>query len=163
MDWNALGAIGEVLGSVGVLITIVYFGLQIRRMQTSTQISIASGVADRRIQLINQRMEHVELLMKANSGSEVSDIEREKLRGLYDSEASHMWFAFMNFWSIGSSGQVQAINFARFLRKNPGLTIFWQEEHEEDRYRDKPNPVWSSWVESVERELETQRSRYGAD
>ena len=72
MDWNALGAIGEVLGSVGVLITIVYFGLQIRRMQTLTQISIASGVADRCIHLHNQRFEHVELLLKANSGSEVS-------------------------------------------------------------------------------------------
>jgi hypothetical protein len=116
MDWNAVGAIGEVLGSVGVLITIVYFGVQIRRMQTSTAISIAAGVADRRVQLHIQRLEHVELLLKANSGSEVSDLDWEKLRILYNSEAAHMWFAFLNFWNIGSSGQTQVINFARFLR-----------------------------------------------
>jgi hypothetical protein len=31
MDWNAIGAVGELLGSVGVLITLVYLAVQIRQ------------------------------------------------------------------------------------------------------------------------------------
>ena len=30
MDWNAIGAIGEILGAVGVIITLGYLASQIR-------------------------------------------------------------------------------------------------------------------------------------
>ena len=36
MDWEAIGAIGEVLGAAGVLATLVYLATQIRQNTTTT-------------------------------------------------------------------------------------------------------------------------------
>jgi hypothetical protein len=32
MNWDAMGAIGETLGSLGVLITLVYLAIQVKSM-----------------------------------------------------------------------------------------------------------------------------------
>ncbi len=37
MDWNAIGAIGEVIGGVGVIFTLFYLALQIRQNTKATQ------------------------------------------------------------------------------------------------------------------------------
>jgi len=37
LDWNAIGAIGELLGSVGVLITLVYLAMQIKQNTSSLE------------------------------------------------------------------------------------------------------------------------------
>jgi len=154
MDWDAIGAIGELLGSAGVLITIVYFGIQLKRIETSTQVSIASGIAQSRIGINHQRIDQAELLVKANSGEAVSDVEVEKLRSVYLSEASTMFFAYINFRSLGQDGQIQTRNFACYLRDNPGLERFWREQYEHgDPFRGMSNPTAQSWRESVEQQL----------
>ena len=33
MNWEAIGAVGEMLGAVGVIVTLVYFGLQLGGIQ----------------------------------------------------------------------------------------------------------------------------------
>jgi hypothetical protein len=156
MNWEALGAIGELLGSVGVLFTIVYFGVQLKRMQTSTRVSIMASIAQSRVALSNQRLDHMELLCKANAGDQVTDVEVEKLRSIYVSEASQMMFAFMNFRDLGGDGKIQARNFARYIRDNPGLARFWSEEDEGgQRYNEVPNPQNVRWRASVNQQLES--------
>jgi hypothetical protein len=41
MNWNAIGAIGEILGAVAVVVTLIYLSIQLR--QNSLQIRIASS------------------------------------------------------------------------------------------------------------------------
>ena len=36
MNWEAMGAIGEVIGAAGVIITLLYLGLQIRSSGRAT-------------------------------------------------------------------------------------------------------------------------------
>jgi len=164
MDWEALGAIGELLGSIGVLITIVYFGMQLKRMQTSEQISIQSGIAQARIGLHNQRIDHMDLLVKANSGNEIGDVEVEKLRNVYGSEASTMFFAYLNFRNLGQDGQIQARNFARYIRDNPGLERFWVDQNEYGGpFHGMSNPAWKAWSESVDQHLKTVKAQRRAD
>ena len=43
MNWDAIGAIGEVLGAVGVIVTLIYLARQIR--QNSRQLMGASLIA----------------------------------------------------------------------------------------------------------------------
>jgi len=57
MNWNALGALGEILGAVGVIITLIYLARQIsqntRVMRLSTSHSIASAARDWNKPLLN--------------------------------------------------------------------------------------------------------------
>jgi hypothetical protein len=42
VDWNAIGAIGEMLGAVAVVITLLYLSKQIRQNTRSVQIAVNS-------------------------------------------------------------------------------------------------------------------------
>ena len=43
MDWNALGAIGEVVGAFGVIASLLYLGLQVRNNTRGTQVAAADA------------------------------------------------------------------------------------------------------------------------
>ncbi len=46
MNWDAIGAIGEILGALGVLVTLVYLATQIRENTRSLQaVSLQSVLA----------------------------------------------------------------------------------------------------------------------
>ena len=53
MDWNAVGAIGEIVSPLAVLITLVYLAVQIR--QAKKQISLI-GIQERARNLVNIMM-----------------------------------------------------------------------------------------------------------
>ena len=42
MNWDAMGAIGEIIGSMAVILTIVYLSMQIR--QTTSPVSIGQVI-----------------------------------------------------------------------------------------------------------------------
>ncbi len=50
MNWDAIGAIGEILGAIAVLGTLIYVAAQIRQntasVTTATYESLVSGVTD---------------------------------------------------------------------------------------------------------------------
>jgi hypothetical protein len=43
MDWNAIGAIGEIIGALAVFLTLVYLALQIRQNTKAIQASAHSS------------------------------------------------------------------------------------------------------------------------
>ena len=131
MDWEALGAIRRIAGVNRRADNDCVFWYAVKKkLRASEQISIQSGIAQARIGLHNQRIDHMDLLVKANSGNEIGDVEVEKLRNVYGSEASTMFFAYPNFRNLGQDGQIQARNFARYIRDNPGLERFWVDQNE---------------------------------
>jgi len=46
MNWDAIGAIGEILGSLGVLVSLVYLGLQIRGNTRQLRINEGHALAE---------------------------------------------------------------------------------------------------------------------
>ena len=46
MDWDAIGAIGELLGAAAVFISLIYLALQIRANTRSTEIASRQSVAN---------------------------------------------------------------------------------------------------------------------
>jgi len=93
MNWEAIGAIGEVLGAAGVILTLGYLAVQIRQntaMMTAQAVQ-ASVDATQRVLLF--RAEHPEvrqILRKARSDEALNTDEFELL-------ASYLQAAFMNF------------------------------------------------------------------
>lgn len=45
MNWNAIGAMGEILGAVGVIITLIYLARQIRQNTRATRLATAQSIS----------------------------------------------------------------------------------------------------------------------
>lgn len=93
MNWEAIGAVGEVLGAVGVILTLGYLAVQIRQntaMMTAQTVQ-ASVDATQRVLLF--RAEHADIrsvLRKARDDEELTRDEFEML-------AAYLQASFMNF------------------------------------------------------------------
>ena len=156
LDWNAIGAIGEALGSVGVLMTLIYFGLQIRRSDTAMQSATTSTAQVARLMLNEQRLQLAELLLKANSGSELTDLERSRLQVLFNSEYSTIFFVYLNSRRHGLDGAVQARNFAILVCDNPAIERLWKQANDrlEHDWVGVSNTDQDVWLQDVNRHLE---------
>jgi hypothetical protein len=81
VDWNAIGAIGEVAGAIAVVITLLFLAKQLRENTKSTNAAAHSDRTHRNIMLTLWSGEHgVGLIRrKVERGEEISDEERELL------------------------------------------------------------------------------------
>ena len=58
MNWDAIGAIGELAGAIGVIITLVYLSLQIRSSTKATESQIHVS--------LSSEMERLAIAMSTN-------------------------------------------------------------------------------------------------
>lgn len=81
MDWNAIGAIGELAGAVAVVITLLFLARQLRENTKSTNAAAHSDRTHRNIMLTLWAGEHgVGLIrQKLEGGEEISDAENDIL------------------------------------------------------------------------------------
>ena len=59
MDWDAIGAVGEILGAIAVVVTLIYFGKQLTQ---ANRISTVTGARE-----LQQMYTHVYTLITTNS------------------------------------------------------------------------------------------------
>jgi hypothetical protein len=45
VNWTAIGAIGEILGAAGVIITLIYLARQVRQNTRATRLSTSHSIA----------------------------------------------------------------------------------------------------------------------
>ena len=83
MNWDALGAIAELVGAVGVVATLIYLSIQIRNSATVDRAHIRSSLTAGSHELIRLTIEHSDLLIKANASSDLTPEERFKLLQLH--------------------------------------------------------------------------------
>ena len=134
MNWEAIGAIGEILGAVAVLVTLVYLASQIR--QNSQQIERSAT------QAINSAMSQTNLFTVDSS-----DIADVNLRGFADLESlsEDEQIQFHTFWMTNFmayqdgyleflAGRLPAdtwrpveVHIFRWL-ESPGMASWWDRE-----------------------------------
>ena len=79
MDWNAIGALGEVAGAIGVILTLIYLASQLRQntsmmRNTAAQATAAAG---REVALATMSSpETVQALVKSMSGEKLTAEEQ---------------------------------------------------------------------------------------
>lgn len=61
MNWQAIGAVGEVVGGIAVFVSLLYLALQIRSSRRSDQIAAATGAASAVDEWIGQIVRNAEL------------------------------------------------------------------------------------------------------
>lgn len=125
MNWEAIGAVGEIFGAIAVLVTLIYFSLQVRNMQAAAMASSFAQSEEGERELRVLHIAHAGLLLKANSGVELNEKEALILDQIYGAYQSHCFHGFGRSTSLGNDGTPPARNFARILRENPSfLPIF---------------------------------------
>ncbi|MGI9325019.1 MAG: hypothetical protein ACR2PZ_07355 [Pseudomonadales bacterium] len=93
MNWEAIGAVGEVLGAVGVILTLVYLAAQIRQntaMMTAQTVQ-ASVDATQRVLLF--RAEHADIRAVLRKARDDEKLNRDEFELL----TAYLQATFMNF------------------------------------------------------------------
>lgn len=103
MSLEDLGNIGEFIGSMAVLVTLIYLALQIRQNTAATKVQIRQAIADSQSANINLRATDERLptiIAKVNSSQELTPEEEQRLYFHLDATLRQ----FENFYSHFKSG-----------------------------------------------------------
>ena len=119
VNWEAVGALGEIFGAVAVLVTLIYFSLQIKNMQSASIADSFARSEEGERELRALYISNIGLLLKANNNEILNDEELAVLNQLYGVCQSHHFHAFGRSTTLGGDGKIQARNFARALHENP--------------------------------------------
>ena len=150
MNWEAISAVGELLSSFAVVVTLIYLVRQIRSAEVATLNSTQSSIQLARLSVNSQRFDHLDLILRANKGEALTELESAQLRILFENEHSAMFFTYLSFRRAGMDGVAQARNFARFLMLNKAMRDMCRLEFEDWPAQNEPT---RDWRESVEKHL----------
>jgi hypothetical protein len=139
MNWEAIGAIGEIVGAVAVIATLAYLSIQIRQSKvSSTSANVQSAIAS--FNPLNMAVgADPELASLVNRGISDFDSLNEKERSQY----SYVQRAYLNcFWNVflqhklGAMSEDMWLMFAHevaFLLARPGPQVFRQSNRMYDK------------------------------
>lgn len=149
MNWDAIGAVGEIAGAVAVIATLIYFSMQIRGLQADSYAELLTRVEEGERDLHKLSIEHAELILKANKGGELSAEQAFVLEEIFLSNQSFRLFAYLRSQAYGRDGFVQIRNYARFLRRNPIFAEYFNQAE----IRTSVNPGAREFSEQVALEM----------
>ena len=131
MNWEAIGAIGEVLGAVAVILTLAYLAVQIRQNTSSTRASTYSNTTDGWANYMQfQTSEDIELLVSlATRPSELSTAEF--YRGYYLCRVmfrrmEHDYFQFKVGTFEPKTWNAYVRSFKEDTFSNPAIQVMWK-------------------------------------
>jgi hypothetical protein len=124
MNWEAIGAIGEVVGAVVVIITLVYLTIQLRQNTKAIEHSSYRGVFDDAYQWMYKVIENpeiAELYLAGMRGDEQSSGERLRFGLLMNTLFTH-WNHALN------AGAFEIVNNAQIagVLSYPGGAAYWK-------------------------------------
>jgi hypothetical protein len=113
LNWEAIGAIGEIVGAAAVVATLAYLAIQTRQSnkiaRSNTILELQAENRAHRNSLA-QDSELSEIVMKAIGGQELSELELFRYRARSDSSLSYFESIFLQ----AESGIIEKEDFARF-------------------------------------------------
>jgi len=151
MSWEAAGAIGEILGSIGVLVTLIYFGVQLRKTQVMLEVESLGATQQSTFDLNTQIIQHAELIQKANSSEKLTPAEDMQIRAILFNMENHSFFTFIRTRKLGQEIDQPMKAFASFLNENSALRILWLDERFSSS-NEGPNRL--AWKAAVEKHIE---------
>ena len=142
MNWEAIGAIGEFVGALAVVLTLVYLALQVRQnttgMRVAAKLEITKQFADYTdLLLLNPKL--LELNLKAMQGAQLEELEQAQFNIL-------LVRANWNFSSMFFQYRAQRLSQEEWHESqvlidmyctSPGYREYW----EENSYRFSPDFV----------------------
>ena len=75
MNWDAIGAIGEVLGALGVIITLVYLASQLRQNTRALRSSTYASYVQASFSINDFRAANAGVMVKVDNGQDLTEEE----------------------------------------------------------------------------------------
>ncbi len=149
MNWEAIGAIGEVVGAFGVILTLGYLAIQIRQNTRSLKSASYQGAINSMSEVAGSAYEDEDvsrIIYESLRGKEVSDLDRYRFENFltrmfrnfenyyYQHEAGvmedHLWNGMKNsmlgYYRLApvrswweSRKEIYSVQFASFLKNEP--------------------------------------------
>ncbi|MEP1472047.1 MAG: hypothetical protein ABJK25_13820 [Halieaceae bacterium] len=129
MNWDAVGAIGEVLGASVVIVTLGYLAVQTRQIRKSGQHTATLAVTEAhsrwRSALYNNR-DLADLLIKANLGEALTDAQKLQLHYLH----FELFIACVvgHYTQETDTPRAEVALLASILSANPSVLAAWNEQ-----------------------------------
>jgi hypothetical protein len=79
MNWEAIGAVGEIVGALVVVLTLIYLSVQVRQNSKLAMATIRENRIDSSQKIIFALAEASELLVKSGQGEDLSASESMRL------------------------------------------------------------------------------------
>jgi RNA polymerase-interacting CarD/CdnL/TRCF family regulator len=152
MNWEAIGAIGEIVGAFAVVVSLIYLALQIRHSRKAAEAQSTISTADMASRwrgMLLQNSDLSDTLAKANSNETLSPSERIKLHNLSDDLIVMCAVSHAHNSQSGSlhdiSGAVEYL--MRQIDENPALANEWR------RLRSFTDLISKEFCQAVEKRL----------
>ncbi len=131
MNWDAIGAVGEIVGAAAVVITLIYLAVQVRSARTATDANLVDRARDNSFECDRLLLEHAELWVRANSGVELSaadDLRVDRIVRMMSSDSFH---AYRRSATLRSGRErIHSMRLAEFLYQHPFAYQRWQAVRE---------------------------------
>ena len=148
MNWEAIGAIGEVVGAIAVIATLIYLALQIRQNTAALRSTATQAAHDQAANVYNilcSDPDMAGIFMRGTlAPNELSDDELARLNSFY----SVTQFYLQN-WYMQSRDQLMDdtllsswSNIVARISTTPGFEQFWEQRSY------VYSPVYREWLET---------------
>jgi len=132
MNWEAIGAIGEVAGSLGVIATLVYLAIQIRSNTVMTQTASRQDVARDYRQIVNLHLD-IETATAFREGLwDYPNMPYEKAVR-FSTVVNNETLFFQGVFAQHENGQLEQATYAVYLLwfssiiSTPGGSAWWED------------------------------------
>lgn len=137
MNWEAIGAIGEIVGAIAVVASLVYLATQIRQSTRVARSATRQAIAETAQQLGQDLLDDTgmaEIFVKHVSGEELSPVEELRLQARCYRDMRH-WENIHYQMSEGLMSEEQWHGFRKNLQVLFGVKAYREYwEHESELY-----------------------------
>lgn len=165
MNWDAIGAVGEIIGAIGVIITLGYLAYQIRQntaqLEQNERTAIASAVSvsatnyreNRRHIYTNRDVASI-VQRGMSDPSSLDEIDRYRFRLIIQNTMDALWDLYSQTVITNFSPQTwktQGVGLVRRVFETNGGSWFWTNHRDEytDEFRDEIDHILSMPIESA--------------
>ena len=152
MNWDAVGALGEVLGAIAVIATLLYLAIQTKHarlvVENTANLGTIEGHSRFRQALITDP-NLTDLLAKANSGTDLTEGEAQRIKMLF----VELFLACVAGIATQTNKKIRRVEteyLINFLKDNPSGISHWNEQ------RDMLYKLVPGFCREVEKDLEEQ-------
>lgn len=153
MNWEAIGAIGEIVGALAVFLTLAYLAIQIRQntsaVRTTALDSSVNVVQNIREQILNSEEVATIYIEGGKDPHNLSEVDLVRYRILITNMLWSIWnlYSQSNYGSLSKSvWECQRTTLHRIL-ETPGGKWYWNEYgcEFEDTFIEEINSIIASW------------------
>jgi hypothetical protein len=131
MNWDAIGAVGEMIGSLAVVVTLVYLAVQVRASTVESEASHFYMNAEQIGEMRGRFMEHADVWVKGNAGGELSASERFVFDELVTLKGGHHFTLFRRTLVRGTGREgIHVAEIAEFFHRYPAAYRIWRSQVE---------------------------------